>query len=252
MNPDPEALKQVGIEQRLDEQVPLDALFRDEQGREVRLGDYFGARPVVLALVYYTCPMLCDQILSALTKTVTTLSFDAGKEFEIVVVSFDPRETPQQARDKKFTYLNWYKREGAEAGWHFLTGDDQQIKRLTTAVGFNYTFDEKTGQFAHASGIMVLTPGGKLSRYFYGLEYAPKDVKLGLVEASENKIGSVVDQLLLYCFHYDPATGRYGLVVMNIVRAVGVMTLAGVVALVMVMKRRRARLGQGSEAGGAI
>jgi protein SCO1 len=246
VNSNPDVLKKVGIEQRLNEQVPLDLVFRDERGIEVRLAEYFGKKPVVLALVYYTCPMLCDQILGALTKTISTMSFDVGKEYDIVTVSFDARETADHAAQKKSTYLNWYRREGADAGWHFLTGDEPSIQRLTESVGFNYTFDPQTGQFAHASGIMVLTPEGKLSRYFYGIEYAPKDVKLGLVEASQNKIGSLVDQLLLYCFHYDPATGKYGFVVMNVVRALGVLTIIGLVAIVLVMKRRaRGSVGAG-------
>lgn len=242
VNTNPEILNKVSFEQRLNEQLPLDLVFRDEEGRSVELGQYFHKKPVVLALVYYTCPMLCNQILSGLTKAISGItSMSVGREYEIVTVSFDPRETPQDAREKKPTYINWYRRDGASEGWHFLTGDQESINRIAQAVGFNYTWDEKTNQFAHASGIMVLTPEGKLSRYFYGIEYAPRDLQLGLVEASDNKIGSLVDQLLLYCFHYDPATGKYGLVVMNLVRIGGVLTLVGVVAFVFVMKRRARR-----------
>lgn len=242
VNPNPDVLNKVGIEQRLNEQLPLDLVFRDEQGRSVTLDQYFHKKPVVLALVYYTCPLLCNQILGGLTRSIIGISsMNVGREFEIITVSFDPRETPKDASEEKQTYLNWYKRGGASEGWHFLTGDQETISRITQAVGFNYTWDEKTNQFAHASGIMVLTPEGKLSRYFYGIEYASRDLQLGLVEASDNKIGSIVDQLLLYCFHYDPATGKYGFVIMNLVRLGGVITLVGIVAIVFVMKRRRRR-----------
>lgn len=242
VNSNPEILNKVGIDQRLDEQIPLDLVFRDEDGKEVRLGDYFKDKPVVLALVYYSCPMLCTQIMSGVTKAVDNIpSLSVGKDFEIVTVSFDARDTPELAREKKMTYLNWYKRAGAAAGWHFLTGDQPSIDRLTEAVGFHYAFDTKTNQFAHASGIMVLTPQGKLSRYFYGIEYAPRDLQLGLVEASNNKIGSLVDQLLLYCFHYDPTTGKYGFVIMSVIRLCGVLTIVGVAALVLIRKRRARR-----------
>lgn len=247
----PRVLKEVGIDQRLGEQLPLDLMFRDERGETVRIGDYFKDKPVVLSLVYYECPMLCHEVLTGLTRSFEQLSFTVGKEFEVVTVSFDARETPEMAVKQKDSYLNWYDRAGASEGWHFLTGDQQAIDRLTEAVGFKYAYDEETKQFAHASGIMVLTPGGKLARYFYGVEYQAKDMRLGLVEASENRIGSAVDQILLYCYHYDPTTGKYGPVVMNILRLAGVATLLAMVAMFVFIRRRNtARLRE--QAGGII
>ena len=244
----PKALREVKIEQRLNEQLPLDLQFKDSTGRTVQLREYFkSSKPVVLSLVFYKCPMLCNQILTGLLASLRTQSFDVGKEFDVLTVSFDPRETPQMAAEKKEDFVARYGRPGAEKGWHFLTGDEENIRRLTDAVGFHYNYDEKTNQFAHASGIMVLTPGGKLSRYFYGIEYFPKDLRLGLIEASDNKIGSMVDQLLLYCYHYDPATGRYGPVVMNIMRLGGIVTLLGIGALILILKRRD-RKGGGTRA----
>ena len=240
----PRALREVKIEQRLNEQVPLDLKFRDEAGREVALGEYFNKeKPVVLSLVFYKCPMLCDQILTGLLGGLRSISFDVGKEFEVVTVSFDPRETPELAAEKKQNFVQRYNRPGAEKGWHFLTGGQESITRLTDAVGFHYNYDAQTDQFAHAAGIMVLTPDGRLSRYFYGIEYFPKDLRFGLIEASDNKIGSLADQLLLYCYHYDPATGRYGPVVMRIMRVGGVATVLGIGALVLVLRRRGARKG---------
>jgi len=239
----PNALKQVGIDQKLNEQLPLDLVFRSEEGEQVRLGDYFGKKPVVLALVYYQCPMLCNQVLNGMVTSFKVLNFKAGEEFEVVTVSFDPLETAEMARAKKQTYINYLpaaKREPAMRGWHFLTGDQENIRRLTDAIGFRYYFDAATDQFAHGSAIYVATPQGKLARYFYGIEYSPKDLRLGLVEASENKIGSPVDQLLLYCYHYDPATGKYGAVIMNMVRLGGIATLIAMVALFFVMRRRTA------------
>ncbi|HEY0379415.1 MAG TPA: SCO family protein [Pyrinomonadaceae bacterium] len=235
----PVALREVKIEQRLNEQVPLDLKFKDDTGREVTLREYFNkGKPVVLSLVFYKCPMLCDQILTGLLGSMRSVSFDAGKEYDVVTVSFDPRETPELAAEKKRNFVQRYNRAGAEQGWHFLVGDQENIARLTDAVGFRYNYDEKTDQFAHAAGIMVLTPEGKLSRYFYGVEYFPKDLRLGLVEASDNKIGSLADQLLLYCYHYDPATGRYGPVVMRIMRLGGVATMLGIGALLLILRRR--------------
>jgi protein SCO1 len=233
----PSALKKVGIDQRLNEQVPLDAVFKDEQGREVRLGDFFKGKPVVLSLVYYSCPMLCNQVLNGMLSSFRQVTFNAGEQFEVVTVSFDPRETPELAAAKKQTYVKAYNRPSANAGWHFLTGDEVNIKRLTEAVGFRYTYDEQTKQFAHASGIMVLTPEGKLARYFYGIEYPPKNLRLGLVEASQNQIGSPVDTLMLYCYHYDPATGKYGAVVMNIVKVAGVITIVLIAGLLLLLIR---------------
>ncbi len=234
----PKALKNVGIDQKLNEQIPLDAVFKDEQGREVKLGEFFGKRPVVLSFVYYTCPMLCTQVLNGMLGSFRQVSFNIGEQYEVVTVSFDPRETPELAAAKKQTYVKGYNRAGAEASWHFLTGDAANIKRLTDAAGFRYVWDDQTNQFAHASGIMVLTPEGKLARYFYGIDYPPRDLRLGLVEASQNKIGTPVDALMLYCYHYDPATGKYGAVVMNIVRLAGGVTVVLIVGLLLVLRRR--------------
>ena len=231
----PKALKNIGIDQRLNQQAPLDAVFKDEQGREVRLGVFFKGKPVVLALVYYSCPMLCNQVLNGMLSSFRRVTFNAGEQFEVVTVSFDPRETPALAAAKKQTYVKAYNRPSGDAGWHFLTGDEANIKRLTEAVGFRYAWDESTKQFAHASGIMVLTPEGKLARYFYGIEYSPRDLRLGLVEAAQNQIGSPVDTLMLYCYHYDPATGKYGAVVMNIVKVAGVLMIGLMAGLLFVL-----------------
>jgi protein SCO1/2 len=233
----PPVLKKVGIDQKLNEQVPLDLVFKDEQGREVRLGQFFKGKPVVLSLVYYTCPMLCNQILNGMLSSFRQISFNAGEQFEVVNVSFDPHDTPEIAAAKKQTYIKAYNRAGGEAAWHFLTGDEANIRRLADAVGFRYLWDEQTKQFAHASGIMIATPEGKLARYFYGVEYPPRDLRLGLVEASKNRIGTPVDTLMLYCYHYDPATGKYGAVVMNIVRVAGVVTVILIVGLLLVLRK---------------
>ncbi len=218
----PGALQGVGIDQRLDQQVSLDLMFKDEAGRDVALSSFFRrGKPVILAPVYFRCPMLCTQILTGLASSLKAVSLDPGKDFEIVAVSFDPKDTPETAASKKQLYLRRYGRPGTANGWHLLTGDQANIDALMGTIGYHYKYDAATDQFAHASGIMVLTPEGRLSRYFYGVEYAPVDVRLGLVEASKNKIGSAVDQILLFCYHYDPATGKYGAVVMNIVRFAG-------------------------------
>ena len=246
----PAALQDVKIEQRLNEQIPLDLQFKDETGRTVQLSDYFNhSKPVILSLVYFRCPMLCDQVLTAVLGGVRSVPFDVGKDFDVLTVSFDPHDTPEYAADKKGNFIARYNRPGAEKGWHFLTGDQESIRRLTDAVGFRYTYDEKTNQFAHASGIMVLTPEGKLSRYFYGLYYDGRDLRLGLVEASNNKIGSYTDQLLLYCYHYDPATGRYGPVVMNIMRLGGIVTVLCTVGLILILRRRNGKAGKESAVG---
>lgn len=239
----PAALQNVGFEQRLDERVPLDLPFRDEEGRTVKLGDYFGPRPVILAFVYYECPMLCTQILNGLTRTLTTMSEQVGREFDVVTVSFDPRETAVLASAKKKAYLDRYNRDGAGAGWHFLTGDEPSIAALTKAAGFSYAWDEQSQQFAHASGIVVLTPDGRLSRYFFGIEFAPRDVKFALIESSAGRVGTLADKLLLYCYHYDPATGSYAFVAMNTVRLGGVVTLVALVGFVTVAIRREQRAG---------
>jgi protein SCO1 len=214
----PPGLKNVGIEQRLNEQIPPSLTFRDETGKAVQLSDYFGKKPMILNLVYYQCPMLCGEVLSGLESALRVLKFDVGKEFDVLTISFDPKETPEMATSKKAEYLKRYGRPGAAAGWHFLTGPAASIDALTKAAGFQYQYDPKTGQFAHATAIMVLTPEGRIAQYYYGVEFAPKDLRLGLIQASENKIGTVVDQVLLYCYHYDPDTGKYGAIVSRVLQ----------------------------------
>jgi protein SCO1 len=234
----PPALKKVGIDQKLNEQLPLDAVFKDEQGNDVRLGQYFHqGKPVVIALVYYTCPMLCNQVLNGMLGTFRQNSLAVGKDFEVVTVSFDTKETPQLAAAKKQTYIKGYNRPTGAAGWHFLTGEAINVQRLTEAVGFRYTWDEQTKQYAHASGIMIATPEGKLARYFYGIDYPAKDVRLALVETSANKIGTPVDALMLYCYHYDPSTGKYGVAIMNVIRLAGVITLIAIVGLLLWLRK---------------
>ena len=237
----PELLQEVGLDQKLNAQIPLNLAFKDESGRTVKLGDYFGSRPVILTLNYFECPMLCTEVLNGLTGTLKTLNLSVGKDFDVVTVSFDPRDTPELARAKKANYLERYHRDGAAAGWHFLTGNEPEISMLTRAVGFRYAYNKAIGQFAHASGIMVVTPDGRLSHYFYGIEYAPRDVRLALVEAGDHKIGSPVDQLLLACFHYDPSSGKYSLAVMRIVRTGGVATLLAIGGAVVLLRRRERR-----------
>jgi protein SCO1/2 len=237
----PAPLREIGFDQKIDEPLPLDVELRNEQGQQVRLGEYFGARPVVLAFVYYDCPMLCTQVLSAMTSTFGVLALDPGRDFEIVVVSFDPRETPALAAEKKALYLERFGRPGTEGGWHFLTGDEGSVKRLTSAAGFRYAWDEQTGQFAHPAGVIVTTPDGRLARYLFGLEYGPRDLRFALIEASEGRVGSAVDSLLLYCYHYDPMTGRYGLVVMRALRIAGAATVLLLGAFITVMVRRERR-----------
>lgn len=237
----PAALKEVRIEQKLDQQLPLDLAFRDESGQEVKLGQYFGKKPVVLSFVYYDCPMLCTQVLNSMVTSFRVLPFQIGNEFDVVTVSFDPRETSTLATAKKKVYVDYLPekmRTGANAGWHFLTGDATSIEKLTEAAGFHYRYDEATKQFAHASGIMVTTPSGKLSRYFYGVDYPARDLRLGLIESSENKIGSPVESLLLYCYHYDPATGKYGFAIMRVMKVAGVITMLGIVAMLLLLKSR--------------
>ena len=214
----PPGLKNVGIEQRLNEQIPPALAFRDETGKAVQLGDYFGKKPMILSLVYYQCPMLCGEVLSGLNSALRVLKFDVGKEFNVLTVSFDPKETPEMAAAKKTEYLRRYGRPSAAAGWHFLTGPPSSIDALTKAAGFQYQFDSKSGQFAHATAILVLTREGKIAQYYYGVEFAPKDLRLGLIQASENKIGTVVDQVLLYCYHYDPNTGKYGAIISRVLQ----------------------------------
>jgi protein SCO1 len=237
----PPAFKAVTFAQRLNQQLPLDTVLKDETGRSVALREFFTGKPVVLAFVYFQCPMLCSQTMNGISSALKVVPFTPGKDFEVVLVSFDPRDTPEAANAKKRAHLqHWAKPETAN-GWHFLTGDEPAIKQLTSAAGFTYQWDDKTGQFAHVSGLLTLTPDGRLSRYFYGVEYSPKDLRLALVESSQGKIGSKVEELLLYCYQYDPATGRYGMVVMNLIRLGGAATALLVVGFIVVMRRRDAR-----------
>jgi protein SCO1/2 len=234
----PPMLRDVGIEQRLGTPLPLDAIFQDESGAPVRLGHYFGRRPVILVLAYYNCPMLCTQVFNGLVSALRVLSFDAGREFDVVAVSFDPRDRPADAAAKKKAYAEAYGRTGGAAGWHFLTGSTASIERVTQAAGFHYRYDDATGQFAHATAIYVATPQGKLSRYFYGIEYAPRDLRLSLIEASNSRIGSLADQILLFCYHYDPKLARYSAAVLSAVRLGGVAAVLVLSSFLTVMWRR--------------
>ena len=245
----PPMIQKAGIDQKLDQQLPLEAAFRDEAGQSVTLGHYFGKRPVILALVYYNCPMLCTQVLEGMARDLKPLTFDPGKEFDIVAVSFDAREGPAQAAAKKKEIVARYGRPGTEAGWHFLTGPQASIDALTRAAGFRYAWDPQSNQFAHGAAIILVTPEGRIAQYYYGIEYPPKDLRLGLVEASKNRIGTLTDQILLYCYHYDPATGRYGNVVIGSMRVLALATLFSLVGFIVMMLRRdvaRARRGGSS------
>lgn len=240
----PAQLQAVGIDQKLGAQLPLDAEFKDENGNNVKLGSFYNQKkPVVLALVYYECPMLCNEVLNGLTGSLKGISFDAGKDFDVVAISFDARENdkPDLAKNKKESYLARYGRAGAENGWHFLTGTQAEIDKVTEAVGFKYQFDEKTNQFAHAGGITMATPDGKMSRYFYGIDYAPGDLKFGLIDSGEGKIGNPVEKLFLYCFHYDPASGKYGLAILRAMRLAAVATVLGIVGMMLVFWRQNKR-----------
>lgn len=233
-------LEKVQIRQNLNGQLPMDAAFKDETGRAVRFGDYFGKRPVLLVFAYYKCPMLCTLVLNGVVRVLNGVTLVPGKDFDVVTVSFNPSETPELAAKKKAVYLKEYHRKGTEAGWHFLTGEEAEIRKVTDAAGFEYVYDPASKEYAHASAIYVATPEGKLSHYFFGIEYAARDLRLALVEASKGKIGSLVDQLLLFCFHYDPTSGKYSMMIMNLVRVVGALTVLGMVtAIIWMIKRER-------------
>ena len=234
---------EVRIEQKLNELVPFDLAFQNESGQTVHLGDYFATKPVILVLAYYECPNLCTLVLNALLTSAQDLKFDAGLDFEIVVVSFDPSETSALAAAKKRSYTRRYGRPDSADGWHFLTGEEPQIRQLTQKVGFRYLFDPATKQFAHPSAIMVLTPEGNISRYFAGLEYPPNELRLALVEASNRRIGSITDQLFLFCFHYNPLTGKYGVAIMSLIRVAGCATVLAIGTFVLLQLRRDRRPG---------
>jgi protein SCO1/2 len=234
----PLPLKQVGIDQKLNAQIPLGLEFKDETGKVVKLGGYFGKRPVILAPVYYECPMLCTQILNGLVRSLKVMTFNPGQEFEVVVFSFDARDTTALAAGKKDSYMRRYDRPRTAVGWHFLTGSPNAIKALTDAIGFRYVWDPHTNQFAHASGVMLVTPEGRISKYFYGIEFAPKDIRLALIEAAKNKIGTPVDQLLLFCYHWDASSGKYTAAAMNLLRVAGGATVLLLGGFVVIMLRR--------------
>jgi protein SCO1/2 len=235
-------IKDVDFEQRLDAQLPLDATFRDESGRTVQLGEYFHHdKPVVLALVYYECPMLCTQVLNGMVTSLKVLRYSAGHDFDVVAISFNPKEGPGLASAKKAAYVDEYGRPGTEAGFHFLTGDPESIERVTNAVGFKYKYDPRILQYAHAAGLTVLTPEGRVSRYFYGIEFAPRDVQFGLMDASKLKIGTITEKITFLCYHYDPASGKYGLIVTRLLQAGGLVTLAAMGTFWFVMLRRERR-----------
>jgi protein SCO1/2 len=233
----PRPLQNVGFDQNLDSQIPLVVPFTDEHGQEVALRDYFTTKPVIFVLAYYRCPMLCTLVLNGLVKGLVDVPFDAGRDFEVVVISIDSRETPTLAQEKKKTYVERYGRDGTAKGWHFLVGPPESITAVADAVGFRFAYDAARDEFAHASGIVMLTPEGRVSRYFYDVSFAPRDLRLGLVDASQHRIGSAVDQVLLFCFHYDPREGKYGPAVMTFVRAGGVVTLLALGAFWLVLYR---------------
>jgi protein SCO1/2 len=234
----PSILRNVGIDQKLGASIPLDLPFKDEHGNSVQLKDYFGNRPEILVLVYYQCPMLCTMVMNDVLRTLRSMPETVGKDFDVLTVSFDPRDKPSDALRKKETYLAQYNRPGAEAGWHFLTGEQPSIDSLTQAVGFRYVWDPKFQMFAHASGIMVVTPDGKLSRYFFGIDYAPKDLRIALTESANGHVGGLADAVLLYCFCYDPATGKYGLAISHLLKLGGILTLVAVTGFIAISLRR--------------
>lgn len=241
-----ETLAKVGFTQNLNAQIPLNLVFQDETGASVPLSTYFGKKPVLLNLVYFQCPMLCGEVLNGIIRTLRMIPLSAGKDFNVVTVSIDPREKPTLAAAKKAVYLDKYHRKGAENGWAFLTGSASEIQTLADIVGFHFTYDKEIDQFAHASGIMIVTPTGRLSHYFFGVEYPPQDVRLSLVDASQGTIGSPVERLLLYCYHYDPTTGRYGIAILRVLRVAGTLTflLLATFVVTMALRERAARQAQ--------
>jgi protein SCO1/2 len=240
-DPTPAVLRGVGLEQRLGREVPGDLVFRDESGGTVRLAELLGHRPVILTLNYYRCPMLCTMELNGLVASLRTLALEPGKDFRLVTVSIDPRETPDLAAAKKAIYVRSYGRPGAAEGWRFLTGEEPAIRRLSESVGYRYAYDETSGQFAHAAGILILTPAGRISRVFYGIDFPPRDLRLALVESSEGRIGRLSDRLLLFCYHYDPVTGRYGFAALAAMRVAGALTALGAGSVILLMLRRERR-----------
>jgi protein SCO1/2 len=237
----PGLLSKVGIDQKIGQSIPLDLVFTDEHGQQVTLGQYFGKRPVILALVYYECPMLCTQVLNGTVSALGTLNFNAGREFDVVAVSFNPKEGPGLAAQKKAAYMKRYDRPETADGWHFLTGTQESIDRLTEAVGLRYAYDPAIGQYAHGAGIELLTPKGVLARYYYGIEFSARDIRLGIIEASDERVGTVADDVLLFCYHYDPETGKYGATVIGLIRLGGIATILTFAAFLAVSLRRERR-----------
>jgi protein SCO1 len=235
----PAILQKVGIEQHLNQQIPLDLAFQDETGQPVSLRQYFGKRPVVVTMVYFQCPMLCSEVMSGVTATLNALtSYNVGRDFDVLTVSFDPRDTPATAMQSKQRYIKRYRRTGSEQGWHFLVGKQDQIDQLAQALGFHYQWDPENQQFAHASGIMLLTPDGRIAQYYYGIEYPPTDLRLGIVEASKGKIGTLADEILLFCYHYDPRQGKYGAAIFNILRLSALTTVLALGGVLFLLYRR--------------
>jgi protein SCO1 len=247
----PAALREVAFDQHLGAQLPLDLVFRDENGAAVPLGSLLSARPVLMQLAYYQCPMLCPLVLNGLTSSLKPLTFDVGRDFDVVVVSIAPDETTAQAAEKRRSAIARYARPGTDGGWHFLTGSPEAIRRLSEAVGFRYAFDETTRQYAHAAGVVLLTPGGRISRYFFGAEFSSRDLRLGLIESTQRKIGTLADQLLLFCFHYDPANGRYTATALSVVRLGGVLTVLALIGFVALSLRRELVRGRSAAAPGS-
>ena len=236
----PSVLQNVGFEPQLNAQMPLDLPFKDETGRTVQLGEYFGKKPVVLAFVYYGCPMLCNQVEHGVVGSLRMLTFNPGRDYEVVFISFDDRETPELAAEKKKSTLAYFHRPDTNSGWHFLTGSKESIASATHAANFRFNYLEKAGLFAHASGVMILTPAGHISRYFYGVEYPGRDMRLGLVDASAGKIGNPIDHLLLFCYQYDPTNATYSASILKIIRLGGILTILAIVTGILIFRRRDA------------
>jgi protein SCO1 len=241
-------LKDVGIDQKLDSQIPLDLSFRDETGQPVTLGKYFSKRPVILSLVYFKCPMLCPEVIQGMTHTLNLVKLDMGEDYDVLTVSFDPRDTPQSAAEKKQEWLKGLDKRDNPQSWHFLTGDENSIQALTRAVGFRYNWDSKTQLFAHATAIMVLTPEGKVSKYFYGAEYSPTDLRFGLIDASHDQVGSAVDQILLFCCSYNATSGQYDLIISRVLAIIGGLTIIVLGVLLLILFRA----GKGKSASGQV
>src|SRR5690242_3579697 len=237
----PSVLQNVGFEPPLNGQMPLDVHFRDETGRDVSLREFSGQKPMVLAFVYYSCPMLCDEIQRGVVGTLRMLSFNPGRDYEVVFISFDPQDTTAMAAEKKKAALDRFNRPATASGWHFLTGSEESIEAVTRAANFRFHYDAKAKLFAHASGVMILTPDGRISRYFYGVEYPGRDMRLGLVDASAGKIGSPIDHVLLFCYHYDPSTATYSASILKIIRLGGILTILCLVGGIWISRRREAR-----------